>query len=281
MRAEKAVIPPLIQKKNSVKRRKLYLRASNMVLGLIVPVTLLIVWEVAGAMGYLNPVLLPTPSSIWKELVSMTETGELVRHLGISTWRALLGFLIGGGLGLTMGLWVGFSYKTERLLDPSFQMLRTLPHLAIAPLFILWFGFGETSKLLLIAKGSFFPLYVNTFLGIRSVDSKLFDVGKVLQFSKWQMITKLILPASLPNIFLGIRLSVSVAWLGLVVAELMGSSAGLGYLINDARSFSLTTVVFVGIIVFAVVGKLSDSIIKLLEARALRWQDGFKGEEAK
>ncbi|WP_091000690.1 ABC transporter permease [Paenibacillus sp. OK003] len=281
MRAEKAVIPPLIQKKNSVKRRKLYLRASNMVLGLIVPVSLLIVWEVAGAMGYLNPVLLPTPSSIWKELVSMTETGELVRHLGISTWRALLGFLIGGGLGLTMGLWVGFSYKTERLLDPSFQMLRTLPHLAIAPLFILWFGFGETSKLLLIAKGSFFPLYVNTFLGIRSVDSKLFDVGKVLQFSKWQMITKLILPASLPNIFLGIRLSVSVAWLGLVVAELMGSSAGLGYLINDARSFSLTTVVFVGIIVFAVVGKLSDSIIKLLEARALRWQDGFKGEEAK
>jgi sulfonate transport system permease protein len=281
MRAEKAVIPHLIQKKNSVKRRKFYLRASNLVLGLIVPVTLLLVWEVAGAMGYLNPVLLPTPSSIWKELVSMMETGELVRHLGISTWRALLGFLIGGGLGLTMGLWVGFSYKTERLLDPSFQMLRTLPHLAIAPLFILWFGFGETSKLLLIAKGAFFPLYVNTFLGIRSVDSKLFDVGKVLQFSKWQMITKLILPASLPNIFLGIRLSVSVAWLGLVVAELMGSSAGLGYLINDARSFSLTTVVFVGIIVFAVVGKLSDSIIKLLEARALRWQDGFKGEEAK
>ncbi|WP_315796330.1 ABC transporter permease [Paenibacillus sp. BIC5C1] len=281
MRAEKAVIPPLIPKKNSVKRRKLYLRASNTVLGLFVPVTLLLVWEVAGVMGYLNPVLLPTPSSIWKELVSMTETGELVKHLGISTWRALLGFLIGGGLGLCMGLWVGFSYKTERLLDPSFQMLRTLPHLAIAPLFILWFGFGETSKLLLIAKGAFFPLYVNTFLGIRSVDSKLFDVGKVLQFSKWQMITKLILPASLPNIFLGIRLSVSVAWLGLVVAELMGSSAGLGYLINDARSFSLTTVVFVGIIVFAVVGKLSDSIIKFLEARALRWQDGFKGEESK
>jgi sulfonate transport system permease protein len=281
MRTEKAVIPPLIQKKKSVNRRRLYLKASNLVLGLIFPVSLLIVWEIAGAMGFLNPVLLPTPSSIWKELVSMTESGELVRHLGISTWRALLGFLIGGGLGLTMGLWVGFSYKTERLLDPSFQMLRTLPHLAIAPLFILWFGFGETSKLLLIAKGSFFPLYVNTFLGIRSVDSKLFDVGKVLQFTKWQMITKLILPASLPNIFLGIRLSVSVAWLGLVVAEMMGSSAGLGYLINDARSFSLTTVVFVGIIVFAVVGKLSDSIIKLLEARALRWQDGYKGEEAR
>lgn len=209
----------------------------------------------------------------------MTASGELAKHLGISAWRALLGFLIGGGLGLAAGLWVGFSYKTERLLDPSLQMLRTLPHLAIAPLFILWFGFGETSKILLIAKGSFFPLYVNTFLGIRSVDNKLFDVGRVLQFSKWQMMSKLIIPASLPNIFLGIRLSVGIAWLGLVVAEMMGSSSGVGYLINDARSFSLTTVVFVGIIVFAVVGKLSDSLVKLLESRLLRWQDSYRGDK--
>lgn len=279
--AEKAVSPPLIPKQRSIKSRSLSISATNYMLGAIVPVAIVLIWEGLAAIGYLNPILLPAPSSIWKELVSMSASGELARHLGISAWRALLGFLIGGGLGLAAGLWVGFSYKTERLLDPTLQMLRTLPHLAIAPLFILWFGFGETSKLLLIAKGSFFPLYVNTFLGIRSVDSKLFDVGKVLQFSKWQMITTLILPASLPNIFLGIRLSVGVAWLGLVVAELMGSSSGVGYLINDARSFSLTTVVFVGIIVFAVVGKLSDVIIKLLEARMLRWQDSYKGDGAK
>lgn len=279
--AEKALVPPLTEKRRRVKSRRLSILTSNLLLGLIVPVSLLIIWEISGRAGYLNPVLLPAPSSIWKELVSLTGSGELAKHLGISAWRALLGFLIGGGLGLAAGVWVGFSYKTERLLDPTLQMLRTLPHLAIAPLFILWFGFGETSKLLLIAKGSFFPLYVNTFLGIRSVDSKLFDVGKVLQFSKWQMIIKLILPASLPNIFLGIRLSVGVAWLGLVVAEMMGSSSGLGYLINDARSFSLTSVVFVGILVFAVVGKLSDFIIKLLEAKMLRWQDGFKGDGAK
>lgn len=275
--AEKAVSPPLIRQQRTTKRRSLSRSATNFLLGLIVPLSLLIAWELAGKMGYLNPILLPAPSSIWKELVSLSGSGELAKHLGISAWRALLGFLIGGSLGLAAGLWVGFSTKTERLLDPTLQMLRTLPHLAIAPLFILWFGFGETSKLLLIAKGSFFPLYVNTFLGIRSVDSKLFEVGKVLQFSKWQMITTLILPASLPNIFLGIRLSVGVAWLGLVVAELMGSSSGIGYLINDARSFSLTTVVFVGIIVFAVVGKLADFIIKLLEARMLRWQDSYKG----
>lgn len=274
---EEAAITPLKSKKNSVQGRGISIRTTNVLLGLILPVVLLLVWELAGAMGKLNPILLPRPSEIWQELVSLTASGELAKHLGISAWRALLGFLLGGGLGLAAGLWVGFSYRTERLLDPSLQMLRTLPHLAIAPLFILWFGFGETSKILLIAKGSFFPLYVNTFLGIRSVDDKLFDVGRVLQFSKWQMVSKLIIPASLPNIFLGIRLSVGIAWLGLVVAEMMGSSSGVGYLINDARSFSLTTVVFVGIIVFAVVGKLSDSLVKLLESRLLRWQDSYKG----
>lgn len=276
--AEEAVVTSLMKKKNRAKRRGLSIRATNVLLGAILPLTLLLVWEIAGARGLLNPILLPAPSEIWEELVGLTASGELAQHLGISVWRALLGFVIGGGLGLAAGIWVGFSYKTERLLDPSLQMLRMLPHLAIAPLFILWFGFGETSKLLLIAKGAFFPLYVNTFLGIRSVDGKLFDVGRVLQFSKWQLVTKLIVPASLPNIFLGIRLSVGVAWLGLVVAEMMGSSSGVGYLINDARSFSLTTVVFVGIIVFAVVGKLSDSLVKLLEARLLRWQDSYKGD---
>ncbi|MFF2483218.1 ABC transporter permease [Paenibacillus sp. NPDC058071] len=252
----------------------------SLLLGALLPVTLIIAWEIAGAAGMLNPILLPSPSTIFEELYALTSSGELARHLGVSAWRALLGFLLGGGLGLAAGVAVGFSYKTERLLDPTLQMLRTLPHLAIAPLFILWFGFGETSKILLIAKGTFFPLYVHTFLGIRSVDDKLFDVARVLQFSRKQLIAKLIIPASLPNILLGVRLSAGVAWLVLVVAEMMGASAGVGFLINDARSFSLTSVVFVGILVFAVVGKLTDSLILLAERRLLRWQDSYKGDDA-
>ncbi|WP_240644644.1 ABC transporter permease [Paenibacillus paeoniae] len=249
----------------------------NVLLGWLLPVALLAVWQGAGMMGMLNATLLPTPGVIVEEFVSLTASGELLRHLEVSTWRALLGFLLGGGLGLAAGLWVGFSYKIERLLDPSLQMLRTLPHLAVAPLFILWFGFDETSKILLIAKGAFFPLYVNTFLGIRSVDGKLFDVARVLQFNRWQLITKLILPASLPNILLGLRLSIGVAWLGLVVAEMMGSSEGIGFLINDARYLSITSLVFVGIILFALIGKLTDSLVKLLERRLLRWQEGYQG----
>jgi len=164
-------------------------------------------------------------------------------------------------------------------MDPSIQMLRTVPHLALAPLFILWFGFGEISKILLIAYGAFFPIYVNTYLGIRGVDSKLFDVARVLQFSKWKQITKLILPAALPNILLGVRLSLGIAWLGLVVAELMGASEGVGYMIMDARQFSQTDVVFVGIIIFAVVGKLTDSFVRVLEKRLLKWRDSYAGEK--
>lgn len=259
--------------------RRFLLKLTNALIGWLVPLFIIIAWQTAGALDWLNPILLPTPLSIWHEFVQLTSTGELIRHLGISSWRALLGFLLGGSLGLAAGIWVGFSYKAERLVDPSLQMLRTLPHLAIAPLFILWFGFGETSKILLIAKGSFFPLYVNTFLGIRSVDNRLFDVARVLQFRRWDQIRRLIVPAALPHIFLGIRLSIGVAWLGLVVAELMGASSGIGYIINDARSFSWTTVVFVGIMVFALVGKLSDTLVKWLEGRLLRWQDSYKGDD--
>lgn len=261
-----------------IMRNKLAFRTVHFLIGMMVPAAVLVIWQIASSNGWVNAVLIPPPKDIVDEFGRMLSSGELLTNLRISAGRALFGFLIGGGLGLAAGLWVGFSLKAERLLDPSLQLLRTLPHLAVAPLFILWFGFGETSKILLIAKGAFFPLYVNAFLGVRSVDRNLFDVARVLQFTRWQTITKLILPASLPSLFLGVRLSIAVSWLGLVVAEMMGSSSGIGYIINDARSFSLTSVIFVGIIVFAVVGKVTDSIVKFVEKRLLRWQDSVGGE---
>ena len=261
------------------KRQPLISRVQlrKLMLGAILPVGLLVIWEFAGRQSYLNPLLLPMPSDIFHEFFYLLQHGGLLGHLQMSTGRALTGFLVGGGLGLLAGILVGFSYKSEKMLDPSIQMLRMLPHLAIAPLFILWFGFGETSKLLLIAKGSFFPLYVNTFLGIRSMDRKLFEVANVLQFNKWNLVTKLIIPSALPNIFLGIRLSLGVAWLGLVVAEMMGSTTGIGFLINDARAMAMISTVFVGIIIFAVLGKLSDSLVLFIERKCLRWQQNFRG----
>ncbi len=249
----------------------------NTLIGIVLPLVILLIWQTLSGLKIISPILFPSPVSIAKEFYDMFLTGELLTHLNISVQRAALGFLLGGSLGLLIGLIVGLKKRAEHIMDPSLQMLRTVPHLAITPLFILWFGFGEVSKVLLIALGAFFPLYVNTFLGVRSVDGKLFDVAKVLEFNRFHQITKLIIPSALPNILLGLRLSLGVAWLGLVVAELMGSSEGIGYMIQDARQFSRTSAVFVGIIIFAVVGKLVDSVVRLLEERLLRWRDSYQG----
>ncbi|OUC02037.1 sulfonate ABC transporter permease [Bacillus thuringiensis serovar medellin] len=279
MENTKAVIKPasITIEKNSVKKvRKLNVKV--LVRAITIPVIILIIWQLAGVFGLVSKTVLPTPLDIFLAFQKLIKTGELFGHLSISVFRAAAGFFIGGGLGIILGTIVGFSTRSEQYLDPSVQMLRTVPHLAVAPLFVLWFGFGETSKVLLIADGAFFPLYVNAFLGIRGVDSKLFDVARVLEFSKRKLITKLILPAALPNLLLGARLSLGVAWVSLVVAELMGSTEGIGYMIMDARQFLNTDIVFFGIIIFAFVGKFSDSLVRLLEVKFLRWRDNFKGE---
>ena len=279
MENTKAVMKPasITIEKNRVKNvRKLNVKV--LVRAITIPVIILIIWQLAGVFGLVSKTVLPTPLDIFLAFQELIKTGELFGHLSISVFRAAAGFFIGGGLGIILGTIVGFSTRSEQYLDPSVQMLRTVPHLAVAPLFVLWFGFGETSKVLLIADGAFFPLYVNAFLGIRGVDSKLFDVARVLEFSKRKLITKLILPAALPNLLLGARLSLGVAWVSLVVAELMGSTEGIGYMIMDARQFSNTDIVFVGIIIFAFVGKFSDSLVRLLEVKFLRWRDNFKGE---
>ncbi|WP_161519838.1 MULTISPECIES: ABC transporter permease [Bacillus] len=279
MENTKAVMKPasITIKKNGIKKvRKLNVKV--LVRAITIPVIILIIWQLAGVFGPVSKTVLPTPLDIFLAFQELIKTGELFGHLSISVFRAAAGFFIGGGLGIILGTIVGFSTRSEQYLDPSVQMLRTVPHLAVAPLFVLWFGFGETSKVLLIADGAFFPLYVNAFLGIRGVDSKLFDVARVLEFSKRKLITKLILPSALPNLLLGARLSLGVAWVSLVVAELMGSTEGIGYMIMDARQFSNTDIVFVGIIIFAFVGKFSDSLVRLLEVKFLRWRDNFKGE---
>ncbi|MCX9098262.1 ABC transporter permease [Bacillus cereus] len=265
-----------IEKNNVKKVQKTNIKF--LIRAITIPIIILIIWQLAGVFGLVSKTVLPTPLDIFLAFQELIKTGELFGHLSISVFRAAAGFFIGGSLGIILGTIVGFSTRSEQYLDSSVQMLRTVPHLAVAPLFVLWFGFGETSKVLLIADGAFFPLYVNAFLGIRGVDSKLFDVARVLEFSKRKLITKLILPAALPNLLLGARLSLGVAWVSLVVAELMGSTEGIGYMIMDARQFSNTDIVFVGIIIFAFVGKFSDSLVRLLEVKFLRWRDNFKGE---
>ncbi|CAH1221933.1 Putative aliphatic sulfonates transport permease protein SsuC [Paenibacillus auburnensis] len=246
-------------------------------LGLLLPGSVLILWQLLGHYGILSEMLFPTPYTIAQSFVTLARAGDLWSNFRVSAVRALSGFLLGGGLGLLLGILVGLFRRSERLLDPSLQMIRMIPSLAVVPLFILWFGIGEESKVLLIAKGAFFPVYINTFMGIRGTDNKLFEVSSVLGFSRMQQILRLVLPAAVPNIMLGLRLSLGLSWLGLVVAELIASTSGIGYMMSDARQFADTPVVFVGIIVFAAAGLLSDTVVRLIEQRLLRWQDSYQG----
>ncbi|MDF9763253.1 sulfonate transport system permease protein [Peribacillus simplex] len=263
---------PLVIRKTK-KQSKL---AKSALRGSFLPVVVLIAWQSLGSVGILPAQLFSSPLLIVTTFIDLVQSGEMGMHLQISLTRALLGFALGGFLGLLLGVIVGMQKKSEEYLNPSIQMLRTVPLLAITPLFIMWFGFGELSKVLLIALGAFFPLYLQTFLGLRNVDKKLYDVARILEFGRLEQITKLMIPAALPNILLGIRLALSAAWMCLVVAELLGADRGVGFMIQDARSFMQTDVVFVGIIIFALAGKISDSVVRLLENHLLKWQDSFK-----
>ncbi|MFE4706794.1 ABC transporter permease [Peribacillus simplex] len=258
------------------KTKKQFKLAKSALRGSFLPVIVLIAWQSLGSVGILPAQLFSSPLLIVTTFIDLVRSGEMGMHLQISLTRALLGFALGGFLGLLLGVIVGMQKKSEEYLNPSIQMLRTVPLLAITPLFIMWFGFGELSKVLLIALGAFFPLYLQTFLGLRNVDKKLYDVARILEFSRLEQITKLMIPAALPNILLGIRLALSAAWMCLVVAELLGADRGVGFMIQDARSFMQTDVVFVGIIIFALAGKISDSFVRFLENHLLKWQDSFK-----
>ncbi|MED4402327.1 ABC transporter permease [Metabacillus fastidiosus] len=250
---------------------------NDFIIGAALPAIILAIWQFVSYFEIISPFFLPSPGAILVTFWELIASNELSPHLGISISRAAAGFIIGGSLGFLFGLLTGFSNKAEYVLDPSVQMLRMVPHLAIAPLIILWLGFGEASKVLIIAKGAFFPLYINTFIGIRNVDNKLFEVANILEFSRFKKIYYLILPSALPNILLGLRLSLALAWLGLVVAELLGSQAGIGFLINLGKQNSVPELIFMGIIIFAVLGKLVDSLVRILERKFLYWRDNYQG----
>ncbi len=240
-----------------------------------VPLALVAAWEALSVGGWLSTRVLPEPRAVLAAFWALLSSGELAHHAAVSTGRALAGLALGGVTGLVLGLLCGSFRWAETLLDSSLQMLRNIPALALIPLVILWFGIDEGAKLFLVAVGVFFPIYLNTFHGIRSVDRGLIEMARSYGLSGWALYRHVILPGALPSILVGLRFSLGLMWVLLIVAETISAQAGIGYLTMNAREFLQTDVVLVGIILYALLGKLADLIARGLERAWLRWHPEY------
>lgn len=246
--------------------------------GWILPAVLIAGWEIAARLGELPPTILPAPSDVVAALWKLTLSGDIFRNIGVSAWRALTGFAIGGSIGFLLGLANGLSTRSRELSDTTLQMVRNIPHLALIPLVILWFGIDEEAKLFLVALGVFFPIYINTLHGIRTVDAQLIEMGRVYGMSPLALFLKVILPGALPSIFVGLRYALGIMWLTLIVAETISASSGLGYMAMQAREFLLIDVVVLSILIYALLGKLADSAARALERLFLKWHPAFQAQ---
>jgi sulfonate transport system permease protein len=250
---------------------------NRLLLSWLMPFLLVIAWESFARFGGLSPQILPAPSQVFHTAFRLVADGSLIDDLAISLLRASAGFAIGGSVGFALGTAVGFSRIAEALLDRSIQMVRAIPFLALLPLVIVWFGVGEAEKIFLVSLGVSFPIYINTTLGIRQVDPKLIELGRVAGLSHWQLVRRIILPGALPSVLTGVRYSLATAWLALVVGETIGADSGIGFLAMDAREFLRTDVIVLTIVIYALIGVSADAIARLLERRLLAWHPNYAG----
>ena len=256
----------------AVARWRRYARPA---LGLLLPIGLALVWEVIVWLGYSNGRLVPPPTKVFAAIVELAKSGELTRHIAATLSRVAAGFFLGVAAGTILGAISGYWDLARRLLDPTVQALRAIPSLAWVPLFILWLGIFETSKVALIAIGVFFPVYLGVMGAILSVDRKIVEVGRIFRLSGPAMIRRILLPAVLPAYVVALRVGLGLGWMFVVAAELMGASEGLGYLLLDGQQLGKPAQILAAIVIFAMLGKATDWLIEIASAPLLRWQDAF------
>ena len=236
--------------------RRIYI--PDRLLGWIIPVGALLVWELFARLGMLPPNWLPAPTVVGKTIYQLAVSGDLLKHAGITIARVAVGFLLGASAGTLLGGLTGYLAVARKLLDPTLQALRSVPSIAWVPLFLLWLGIQETSKIALISVGAFFPVYLNLSVAMRHVDPKLLEVGKLYRLSSFQMVRRLILPAVLPEYIVGLRSGLGLAWMFVVAAELLGASSGIGYLMIDGEMTGRAADILASVILFAIFGKVTD-----------------------
>ena len=240
------------------------------------PFLILVTWQIAAHFEWIPTRIFPAPLTVVEAAFRLASEGKLLPDIAVSTMRALSGLAVGGSIGFILGMSNGLFKLSEKLLDTSIQMIRTIPNLSLLPLVILWFGIGDSARLFLISLGVFFPIYINTFHGIRNVDPDLIEMGRVYGLSRWQLFRQVIFPGALPSILVGVRLSLGIMWLTLIVAETIAANSGIGFLAATAREFIRTDVLLFVVVLYAFLGKLSDVITRLLERRLLRWQRSYR-----
>lgn len=279
-----AVVPPLesaaAQAASVVRERRPRFNIHHL-LPWIVPICALILWQASATFAWVSPGTLPAPTAVLQAALDLLETGELQKGIGVSLLRIAAGFGIGATLGLVLGFLVGMSNVAEGLIDRTLQMVRVVPHLALVPLMIAWFGIGEEPKIILVAMGTLFPVYLNTVNGIKNVDARLIQLGRAYGLNQWELIRDIILMGAMPSILTGIRYSLGVAWLTLVVAETINAQDGIGFIAQNAREMMRNDRVILAILIYSFAGLLADQMTRLVEARVLRWHSSYQPRGAK
>ena len=245
---------------------------SNKLAAWIIPVVVVILWAIWGTTQSSSNSLLPTIDHVWKGFLRLLKDGTLWENIKISTFRAFKGLFWGGAIGFTLGVINGISRKIDHLLNNPIQMVRNVPYLAMMPLILVWFGIGETTKTILIAIGTFFPIYLNTYSGIRYIDSGLIEMSKVYGIKNKDLYLHVIFPGALPSIMIGLKQSLGRMWVILIVAEQVAAKSGIGYMVTNAREFMLMDIIVLGLILYAILGSLSDIVTTFLERKLLKWR---------
>jgi sulfonate transport system permease protein len=258
-------------------RRREGVRIPRAVRRMFGPLIFLFLWWLFTKTGVLSTVALAPPQSVAKAGWHLIVNGELISAIWASLQRVLWGFLIGGVIGITLALLAGLFRLGEDLVDATMGMLRTVPWVGLIPLFVVWFGIGESPKIALVALGVTFPLYINTYAGIRNVDAGLVETGTSLGLGRWKQIRHVVLPGALPGLLVGLRYSLGIAWLALVFAEQINASNGIGYLMNNAENYFETNVIIFCLVVYAVLGLTTDLIVRLLIRFLLPWRTSYEG----
>jgi len=247
--------------------------------GLVLPIVVIVLWKILSGLGWLNTYLIPPPTQIWDRLLTIAENGELIKHLGASLYRVVCGFSLALCLALPLGFLLGLAPGVRDFLSPSLSFFQQIPAIAWIPMFILWLGIDEASKIAIIVYSAFFPIFLNTLHGIASTDPKLKEVAYTYGLSRWRLMTRVYLPSAAPSLFVGMRLGLSYCWRSLVAAELLGASKGIGYLIQEGREMAQPDLMLVGVLIIGLTGLSLDFIFRRLERKCLPWQKKLDTQE--